>query len=156
MSQETPVRSKHRFFMPPRRWILRLSIEMLLGSYLLLRAVSVTRSSCAEQPQVSVFPHRYFMKIPTGVVLRSYPLLELLVSEEVPARCIRRLLYLLVFTSRDPNLGGIVQLSPIRAVIATRSTCVEQSQVFVSLRQYFLRPPTGLDLGSYSLSELLF
>ena len=47
-----------------------------------------------------------------------------------------------------PNRGGIGQLSPIKAVIVTRSSCAEQSQVFVSPRQYFLRLPTGVELGS--------
>ena len=78
----------------------------------------------------------------------QYPLLELLLSQEAPARSSRRLLYLLVNTSRDPNPGGVGQLSPIRADTVTGSSCAEQSQVFVSHRQYFLRLPTGVELGS--------
>ena len=80
---------------------------------------------------------------PTGVELGSYPLSKLLLSQEAPARSSCRLLHLLVKTFWDPNLGGVGRLSPIKAVVVTRSSCAEQSQVVVSPRQYFLRAQPG-------------
>ena len=54
-----------------------------------------------------------------------------------------------------PNWRGVGQLCPIKAVIVKRGSCAEQSQVFVSPREYFLRLPTGVELGSYPLYKLL-
>ena len=80
-----------------------------------------------------VSPCQYFLRLPTRVELGSYPLLNPLLSQEIPARSSRRFLYLLVHTSCDPNRGGFGQQSPIKAVVIARSSCEEQSQVFFLL-----------------------
>ena len=79
---------------------------MELGSYLSLKAVNVTWNSCAEQSQIVFSPCRWFVRLPTGTELGSYPLLELLLSREIPVQSRCRLLYLLVFTSWDPLWPG--------------------------------------------------
>ena len=117
----------------------------------------------------------------------SFSPLELFLSQKAPARSSRKLLYLLVAASwnpqawwswadipykscychkrllreatagccisssfflETPNRGGVGQLSSIWAVIVARSSCAEQSQVVVSPRCYFVRLPTGVELGS--------
>ena len=55
---------------------------------------------------------------------------------------------------KRPSRVRVGQLSPLRTVFDTRSTCVEQSQVFVSPRRHFLRPELG-GIVRYSLLELL-
>ena len=71
--------------------------------------------------------------------LGSFSLLELLLSQEFPARNSRRLLYLLGFTSWDPNRCVVVELFSIKSVIVTRSSCAEKLQIVLSPRSYFLR-----------------
>ena len=77
---------------------------------------------------------------PTGMELGSYSLLDFLLSQEARARISHRLLHLHFVTSWGSNRGGVWQLSPIRADMDTRSSCVAQSQVVVSPRHFFLRP----------------
>ena len=75
--------------------------------------------------------------------LGSFPRLELLLSQGIPARNSRRLLYLLVFTPWDPDRCVVVELFPIKSVIVTRSSCAEKLQIVVSPRSYFLRTKLG-------------
>ena len=63
-------------------------------------------------------------------------------------------LWLLFNTSWGSTWGGVEQLSPIRAVIVTKSFCAKQSQVVISSR-LFHETPTALELCSYPLLELL-
>ena len=51
------------------------------------------------------------IETPVGVGWGRYHLLELLLTQEAPVWHNRRLLYLLVFTSCDPNWGRVGQLS---------------------------------------------
>ena len=89
-----------------------------------IRAGIVTGSSCAEQSQVfflvntswdpkqscrRFFSSSILLETPNRVELGSYPLLDLFLSQEAPARSIRRFLYLLVNTSWDPNRGWVGQ-----------------------------------------------
>ena len=90
-----------------------------------IKAVIVTRSSCAEHSQVFLSRGGVGQLSPASILVET------------------------------PNRGGVGQLSPIKAVIVTRCSCAEQSQVFVSPRQYFLRLPTGVELGSYPLLKPL-
>ena len=154
LSQEAPALNCLRFCFS-LSILLETPNRVGVGQLSPIKAVIVTRSSCAEQSQVFVSPRRNFLRLPTAVDLGSYPLFKLLLSQEAPARSIRRFLYLLVNTSSDSNRCGVGQLSPIRNVIVTRSSCAEQSQVFVSPRRNFLRLPTAVDLGSYPLFKLL-
>ena len=80
---------------------------------------------------------------PNGMELGSYSQLEFLLSQEARARISQKLLCLLVVTPWDSNRGGVWQLSPIRAVIDTRSSCLAQSKAFVSPHRYLLRSQVG-------------
>ena len=97
-------------------------------------AVFVTKSSCAEQSQAFVSPCQYFLRHPTRVELGSYPLLELLLSQEFLSGAFVGYCF---SSSILPETG---QLSTIWAVIVTRSSFSELSQVDISSVLYFMRP----------------
>ena len=108
-----------------------------------IKAVIVTRSSCAEQSQVFVSPRQYFLRSQPGWSWAAIPYESCychkkLLRGAVAGFCISSSILL-----ETPNRGGVVKVSPIKAVIVTRSSCAEQSQVFVSPRRYFLRPQPG-------------
>ena len=107
------------------------------------RADIVTRRSCAEQLLVFESPRQYFLRLPTGVDLGSYPLIELLMSQEAPAQSNRIFFVSSSELFGSPKWGGVGQLSPIRTGIVTRSYCVAQSQVVIIPRQYFMSPQRG-------------
>ena len=122
-----------------------------IGQLSPIKAVIVTRSSCAEHSQVFVSPRQYFLRPQLGwswaaIPYKSCYCHKKLLRGAVAGYCISSSILL-----ETPNRGGIGQLSPIKAVIVTKSSCAEQSQVFVSPHQYFLRLPTGVELGSYPL-----
>ena len=96
-----------------------------------------------RQSQVAESSRRYLLRIPDEMHLGSFPLLELLLSQGIPARNSRWLLYLLVFTPWDPDRCVVVELFPIKSVIVTRSSCAEKLQIVVSPRSYFLRTKLG-------------
>ena len=134
LSQEAPARSNCSFLCLLVDTYWDLSIAMEWGSYPLLELStfkeSPARSSCCF---FSLIVITWWLSQPWEK-LGSYPLLEVLLSQETPARSSCRLLYLFVDISRDSQSDGVEQLSPIRAVIVTRSSCAEQSQVFMPPR----------------------
>ena len=142
LSQETPARSSCRllYLFVDISWDSQLDgVEQLSP----IRAVIVTRISCAEQSQVFMPPRQYFLRLSTSMELSSYPPLEVLLSQEAPARRSCRFLCLLVDIYWDSQLQWNWQLSPIRGVIVSRNSCTEQLQIVVSFHQYFSRLPTG-------------
>ena len=120
-----------------------------------IRAVIVTKRSSTKQLKVFVSLFQHFLRLPLGAELRSYPLLELLLSEEVPARCSRRFFVFSPILLETLNWDGVGQLSPIRAVIVIRSFCHVAVLIIVSLFQYFKCLWIWVVLGSYPLLELL-
>ena len=155
LSKEGPARSSC-MFLSPSQYFMRLWTEVGVGQLSSIRAVIVARNFCAEQSQVFVSPRQYFLRLSTAMELSSYPLLELLLSKEGPARSSCMFLSPSQYFMRLWIEVGVGQLSSIRGVFVTRSSCAERSQVFVSRRQYFLRNSTARELGSYPLLELLF
>ena len=66
----------------------------------------------AEQSQIVVSPCRFYLRLRNGSELGSYPLIELLLSQNALSRSSPRLFHILVVTSLDFKPGWSCQLSP--------------------------------------------
>ena len=115
----------------------------MLGSYLLLRAVSVTRSSCAEQPQVSVSLIDTSWASQLGWCWATIPYQSCYCNKKLLRGAATGFCVSSSILLENPNWGVVGQPSPIRAVIVTRRSCTGQMKVFVSPLQHFFRLPLG-------------
>ena len=95
----------------------------------------------------------FFLETPTGVELGRYHLLELFLTQEAPVWRNRRLLYLLVFTSCDPNLGRVGQLSQYWSCFCHKKLLRGAVAGWYISSSLLHEIPTGIQLGSYSLIE---
>ena len=131
--KEAPARSSRRLYIS-LLVLLETPTGLELGSYLSLELL-LTQGAPAWINRRLL----YLLAITSWDPNRDW-VGQFLLSQEARARISRKLLCLLVVTPWDSNRDGVWQLSPIKTVIDTRSSCVAQPQIFISPHRYFLRP----------------
>ena len=96
------------------------------------------------------------LETPTGgEELGSYHLLDLLLTQEAPVWPNHRLLYLLVFTSWDPNWGRVGQLFSFRPFFCHQKLVRGSVPSCYISWLLLIDTPVGVGWGRYHLLELL-